>query len=376
MVETAPISHSRLRVVDGLRLLAALSVVLYHYTGARSHSWVGGSEGAFPVLQPITIYGSLGVELFFMISGFVILMSAWGRTVPQFVASRVSRLYPAYWLGVIASGAVLFFTGLELAGSQWSSIGFDGLLYNLTMLQTAFVMPHVDGVYWTLFVELKFYALLGLLLLVGITRTRILILCTAWPALGALALASGSPHLLALVDPQYAPFFAMGMLVYLLWRDGLAPVPIALLAANWIYSLLLSFRFADAIGGAGAGTALPIVVMAVFTVFLLALIVATLTPVATIDWGWLTVAGAITYPLYLLHDVIGAWLITLAPAAWPPAVTLLLVVAAMGVAAYGVHRFVERPLGPRLRRGVERALAWRPSPSRPDRRAEFAQGGE
>ena len=366
MVETTPVTHSRLHVIDGLRFFAALLVVLYHYTGARSHSWREGSEGAFPWLQPVTIYGSLGVELFFMISGFVILMSAWGRTVPQFVASRIARLYPAYWLGVIASSAVLFVTGLQLAGSQWSSIGIEGFLYNLTMLQTAFVVPHVDGVYWTLFIELKFYALLGLLLIVGITRTRILILCAIWPALGALALASGNPHPLALLDPQYAPFFVMGMLVYLLRRDGFSPVPVVLLTANWIYSMALSFRFADAIGGAGAGTAQPIVVMTVFTAFLVTLMIATLTPVAAIDWRWLTVAGALTYPLYLLHDVIGAWLIALAPDAWPPVVTLVLVIAIMGVAAFAVNRWVERPLGPPLRRGVERLLEWRPS-TRPSR---------
>lgn len=49
----------------------------------------------FPVLSEVTRYGYAGVNLFFVISGFVILMSVWGRTAPQFIASRVSRLYPA-----------------------------------------------------------------------------------------------------------------------------------------------------------------------------------------------------------------------------------------------------------------------------------------
>ena len=46
----------------------------------------------------------MGVPFFFVISGFVVLMTAWGRDVPHFVASRVGRLFPAYWVAVVIAG--------------------------------------------------------------------------------------------------------------------------------------------------------------------------------------------------------------------------------------------------------------------------------
>lgn len=66
----------RVFALDGLRLLAALSVVAYHYT-ARVGSWPKKPEAIFPAVFPVTAYGWLGVHLFFLISGFVICMSCW-----------------------------------------------------------------------------------------------------------------------------------------------------------------------------------------------------------------------------------------------------------------------------------------------------------
>ncbi len=361
MVESAPAkAHSRLRVLDGLRLLAALSVVFFHYTSANSMAWGRPVGDVFPPLQEITVYGALGVHLFFMISGFVVLMSAWGRTLPQFAASRVARLYPAYWLGVFVAGAVLFFTAARIAGSAWSDVGPKGFLVNLTMLQTGFGIPHVDGVYWTLWVELKFYVLLGVLVVIGITRRRVIALCIAWPVLAVIALLVNNPYLTLIVDPQYVPFFTLGMLVFLIRRDGLTWVTSGLVIGNWAFAMYLTGRFAEGLRFATDGTISQWVVAGVLTFALIALIVATLTPVGSVNWGWLTIAGALTYPLYLLHDVTGSWVISVLPRAWPPVLTLLLVVGLMCLAAYGVNRLIERPFGPRLRRAVERLLEWRP----------------
>lgn len=349
--------RGRLRVLDSLRLVAALAVVLFHYTSANSPAWGSPVGTVFPALQNVTIYGAMGVYLFFMISGFVVLMSAWGRTPQQFIASRVARLYPAYWLGVILTGALIFFDRSTPSGDTWKAIGPGGFLVNFTMFQTAFGVQHVEGAYWTLWVEMQFYILLGVILLVGITRNRILLLCGIWPVLGIMAQLSNVPILTEFLEPRYAPYFAMGMLIFLIRRDGWSVVPVGLLLANLAYALNVGATVtAPGLLVATKGTVSAAVVMAIIVVFVAAIMVVTLTPVANVDWKWLSVAGALTYPLYLLHDVIGQWLISLFPRSWSPWLILGIGIAIMLVAAYLVNRFVERQFGPRLRRAIERSL--------------------
>jgi len=74
----------RLAALDGLRLCAALSVLGGHYTIGRVN-W-NGDPAAFPRIGKVFSYGGFGVQLFFLISGFVICKSSWGRGLGEFVA--------------------------------------------------------------------------------------------------------------------------------------------------------------------------------------------------------------------------------------------------------------------------------------------------
>jgi peptidoglycan/LPS O-acetylase OafA/YrhL len=99
----------RIAVIDGLRLLAAVAVAFYHFSGSErvGEAWGGTTSHLFPTLGRFSAYGFLGVELFFMISGFVICMSAWGRPLGDFARSRITRLFPAYWPAVLITTAVV-----------------------------------------------------------------------------------------------------------------------------------------------------------------------------------------------------------------------------------------------------------------------------
>src|SRR5690242_6045430 len=98
----------------------------------------------YPLLAPYAKYGYLGVNLFFMISVFVILMTAARRSLVPFVVSRLARLYPAFWFCC----TLTFLTTLLIGGEQYSAT-VPQLLINLTMLSGFFHVAAIDGVYWS-----------------------------------------------------------------------------------------------------------------------------------------------------------------------------------------------------------------------------------
>src|SRR6266567_3571227 len=164
----------RLRELDLLRFVAAMAVMMHHFTGVRYYTPWHDATKVFPAASKVTGYGYLGVQLFFVISGFVILMSAWDRRPGDFAVSRFVRLFPAYWCAVGLVLFVYYATGLS-SGYPVSKIGpLERVLPNLTMLQTGVGAPDSESVYWTLWIEIHFYALIALMVWRGINYSRAL----------------------------------------------------------------------------------------------------------------------------------------------------------------------------------------------------------
>ena len=89
---------SHLFGLDLLRLLAAALVVLNHFGAFSSARPDVGKPFAFPILHFATGFGWVGVEIFFVISGFVIALSARGATPDGFIKRRALRIFPALWI--------------------------------------------------------------------------------------------------------------------------------------------------------------------------------------------------------------------------------------------------------------------------------------
>ncbi|MGY4985779.1 acyltransferase family protein [Streptomyces nigrescens] len=347
---------SRLRALDGLRLLAALMVAAYHYGGRDgeiAQAWGGSPAEQFPTAAPLFAYGCLGVQIFFVISGFVICLSGWGRTLRAFIASRVSRLFPAYWVAILLVTAVF-----ALPWVAYKALSPSDVLTNLTMLQQPLGVDRVLGVCWTLWAEMRFYALFALcVVLPGATRGRVVLFCAGWTLAAALAQAAHEPLLDTILMPEYAPYFIGGIGLYLLHRYGARdPIAWAIVLVSWLigqhYAIARLWHAPSADGFSYRSSA---GIIAVVTLGFALVAAVALGKLRWANWRWLTVAGALTYPFYLVHEHLG-WVVVRAlhhGVGLPSYATLLLTVGLMLLLAWVLHRFIERPLTPVLKRSID-----------------------
>jgi peptidoglycan/LPS O-acetylase OafA/YrhL len=139
-------SVNRIQELDALRGIAALVVLIFHFSLLS------------PDLLKFTKFGVTGVDLFFIISGFVITMSLdriqFGY---QFVINRFSRLYPTYWTAVIFTFGIICLNKYCFGANPQTPLPTHDFLYNLTMFQYYFGIADLDGPYWTMIIEMLFY---------------------------------------------------------------------------------------------------------------------------------------------------------------------------------------------------------------------------
>ncbi|MGW1541172.1 acyltransferase family protein [Streptomyces sp. NPDC002309] len=344
----------RLRALDGLRLLAAVMVALYHYGGRGgeiTHAWGSSPKVQFPTLHSWFAYGCLGVQIFFVISGFVICMSGWGRPLRSFFASRVARLMPSYWVAVVLVTAVF-----ALPGVAYAAVSPSEALVNLTLLQQPLGADRVLGVCWTLWVEIRFYALFAVcIVLPGANRQRVVMLCAVWTLLAAITQAADQPFFDLILMPEYAPFFIGGMGIYLLHRNRRDVTAWGIVAVSWLtgqhqaVAHLWHSPRPDQFSYRSAS-----VIILIVTFGFVAVLAVALGWLNWADWRWLTVAGALTYPFYLVHEHLG-WPVVellhqdLGLSSW---MTMTGTLTTMLLLAWLFNRYVEKWSTPVLRRAL------------------------
>lgn len=279
----------RLEEVDALRGLAAIAVLLFHYSTRISQLY--GEQAAFSVAFP---HGDLGVNLFFIISGFVIFMTLNATNRPMdFVVGRFSRLFPTYWAAIAVT-----FTVTAALGLPGRTVSAFEALANFVMIHGLFGVRHVDGVYWTLEVELLFYAMMLVLFAVGLLH-RVHLVLLGLLALAALATAAGGPPVPGVVKRllilDHLAWFVLGICVHLHTRPRQAD--------DRARSLWLGVSALVTIGLAHGSLA---VVALVLTLTVWAAASGSLPFLRFSPLVWL---GAVSYPLYLIHQNVGYSLI-------------------------------------------------------------------
>ncbi len=324
----------RLVSLDILRFLAAFAVVLYHYT-ARAEA------NSFPDLAAFTKFGYLGVPLFFMISGYVIALSAYNRTPYEFAVSRFTRLYPAFWVSILITCIVtIYFAQERYTATQ--------ILANLTMLNDYLGIDNIDGVYWTLQVELKFYACIFILLLFGVFK-YIKCWLSLWLAITICYLLFKQPFFMGwFINPHYSPLFIGGVALYLIHRDGPGTYNLVTLIISAILACYLGFNQSSAfIHNASIQDqyTASLVILGFYVLFYCLVT----SKYQLKENGVFLLLGSLTYPLYLIHNAAGKAIIDFYKSTIAEWFIVLVVTACCLLVSYLIHAQIERRTAPAIK---------------------------
>lgn len=309
--------------IDGLRFFAAISVMLFHFGyWCWAHPGTGYvvNDGSvrFPYLAIWTNWGWVGVHIFFVISGFVIALSAENATAYNFLVSRIVRLGPTVWICAPITFAV---SQIVHVVPRWQAL--KGLLHSLLFVPFE---PWIDGVYWTLGVEVSFYSLVLALLLArrfDLIKTLAAILgflsAAFWLMYTVAVMGSGplfdaavlleSSRVLDLLLIHHGCEFALGIFLWLEFTKRKSAGQMA-----WIVALSFASCLNIYADNADKTPLFPAIVPIAIWLGAVALIVRSISPsvrpsrLPSWVYSFCRRIGLMTYPLYLFHQINGVFI--------------------------------------------------------------------
>jgi peptidoglycan/LPS O-acetylase OafA/YrhL len=324
----------RISELDTLRGIAAIYVVLFHYSMLAGYNILFLKAGV------------TGVDLFFLISGYVILMTLEKtRQGYDFIVSRLSRLYPSFLVMLLITLSVIyFFNRIEFPPVRT-------ILLNLTMLQPVFKVPYIDDSYWTLTVEMEFYVFMLIVFMANkidrivVIGSLVLGMILIYYIIASFFFSESKIYVVPRsILPLISHFqlFLSGILFYKMREGG---------ERKWQYHLLIGICFLISIflfdksgrshffiGRGSYGIAI-LVYLSCFYLF----VNDKLQFLRGRVFSWL---GAISYCLYLIHQETGKilYLHLKDSVKLPPSVLLLLLFLLMIILSSLVTYLIERPL--------------------------------
>ena len=291
--------------LDLFRFIAALAVVLYHYL-FRGYSADSKSILDFSEIGGFFKYGYLGVDLFFIISGFVILLSIEHKSLVKFIISRISRLYPIYWICVL-----LTFFVIVLFGSPRYTADIKQLSYNLTMFHNYLDIKNIDSVYWTLFIEMKFYIfIVGFYLILNkIKQIKLDYLIYFWTLLSILYICFNDLYIARIARYffilDWSSYFIAGIVFYQVFKNGLKLKNWILLSTCLCISIYHAIPRVDLLESKYDTSFSPYIISIIIILFYIIMLLFSTHKLNRINSPKLIKLGMLTYPLYLIHQNIG-----------------------------------------------------------------------
>nr|WP_195969228.1 acyltransferase [Cellulomonas hominis] len=376
MLAEPPTRGGYFSLVNQLRGAAALLVVWDHLVGQwlaqRGLQWAPSDLVERFVLGPLNLIqhaGFLGVALFFLISGFVVTRAAAREDGRTFVLRRLTRVYPPLVAAVLLAVAVAWAQAeLGMGSEAWDALTPAAVLKAMTLV-TYVSVPQVVvvGVAWTLVIELVFYAMLWavgpLLKSARPDWLATVVILAVVVAVGLLGRSLGDGFFLLSVSVSYVPVLVVGHVVYLVsqrrtpvWVGGLLALAAWLVFVWGVERTQPTFLTPESSYGSSLSVALLLFVLAV-------LCEGRIRPAR-----WVDVVAARSYTLYLVHGIVGLFVldvVTREGVAYRWA--LLAALIATAAVTEGFYRAVERPsisLGRRLTRSRRDTAGGTPSAHR------------
>jgi peptidoglycan/LPS O-acetylase OafA/YrhL len=284
-----------------LRFFAAFWVMNFHYLAEAGI----GTEIVW------YRYGNLGVQMFFIISGFVIVQSLQGKTLKEFARGRFIRLFPLFW--IVCTITYI----LTLLVPDTSHVGPLSFVINMTMLPDVFIgFFHrgslIDAAYWTLTVELLFYIGIGLFCSLFSSK-YIRYFLAGWLVISMLAFAFhiDKNFYVKLLLVRHASFFVFGSALALIAMKQAQNIyeryfDKVLLVVAAFYSIYIHTRTIEPYLIPNVlDTKIVTEILVLFFISIPLFVYLSLFIKNQRVIRGLAVIGGLTYPIYLLHQRIG-----------------------------------------------------------------------
>lgn len=362
----------RIEFANKLRGIAAVSVVFYHYAMFWSYPWasrlwanlpdvVSVKSSWLPFLYqfplqrppayfPTVDWGAFGVALFFLLSGFVIANSVRSYSAPDFLINRVLRIYPTYGVGfvlVLAAHSVAgwnYGRGLPYSRVRMVAHAFPGVRQLVDALYAD--ASYIDPIIWTLEVEIKFYLLMFVSMLirsagVNLRTTSIGFVVGVLTILLCLAIPVSAVSMWQLLsDARFVCFIYIGAILFQYWNGDICRRELMKGAGALFFVFALAWVISDQRGVSDQWIGRIWSYLAAIAVFVTAMRFSNLF---VRPRGILSFYAKISYPLYVVHLATGYLVMSVIKdhVGFPLPINIALAFGASTVTAWVLHIAVE-----------------------------------